>query len=275
MQVLEWYSIDYSFLRHLASKLVFIDEFRLLATTSVPVKNEHELNLVIFDTSIPRQSPDSWEPFNIVPRHPFQHPRSSSSWDVTIYTDWDRTQGEGSCDGPLIVDPTQSVVVLSLNGRGVPLDEEIILVVRTTALFRQLPSALTCRRILWDEWKRDAMIITLPRGIFSGRIFVFGPRVLLATRKWIDEDGEGYSVQVYNCSRWGCRALVQVGSGRKEKTLVLNPEKVWFTDEYRSKVGYARALGDSIVWCGVSDSVEPLKHTVDSCLVREDFGVPW
>lgn len=42
--------------------------------------------------------------------------------------------GEGSCDGPLIVDPTQSGVFLSLNGRGIPFDEGAILVVRTTAL---------------------------------------------------------------------------------------------------------------------------------------------
>ena len=118
------------------------------------------------------------------------------------------------------------------------------------------------------------MIINLPLGNFSSRIFVFGPRVLLATRKWNDVHREGHSVQVYNFSRWGCRALVQAGSGEKGEILMLNPEKTWFTDEYRDRIGYARALGDSIVSCGVSDLLEHLQHTEGSCLVREDFGVP-
>ena len=240
----------------------------------VPAKNEHELDLVMFDTSIPQQSPDGWQPFNVVPKYPHRYPRSPWSWNVTIYTDRDRTQGEGSCDGPLVVDPTQSVVVLSLDGRGAPCDEEIVLVVRSAVLIGYMPSTLTCRRVLWDEWKRNLMMIKLPHRIFCRRVLVFGSRVLLVTRKWNDEDREGHSVQVYNFSLWGCRALVRVGSGEKEKMFVLMPEKIWLTDEYRSGVGNMRALGDSIVGCRVSDLLEPLKHAEYSCLVREVFGVP-
>ena len=118
------------------------------------------------------------------------------------------------------------------------------------------------------------MTINLPCGIFCGRISTFGPRILLLTRKWRDEDREGYRVQACNFSRWGRRNLVQVRSGEKETMLVLNTEKIWPTDEYINRAGNTRGLGDCIVGCGVSDSLEPLKHAEDSCLVREDFGLP-
>ena len=239
------------FLRHLSSRFAFIDEFRLLATTGVPVKHVRELGLVMFDTSVPQQSPDNWQPSNLVPAYTHQHPRASWSCD--------RTQGEGSCDGPLVIDPPQSVVVLALNGRGAFATGETVLVIHTRALVGYMPSTHTCRRILWDEWKRDVMVVKVPRGVSYIWNFIIGSRVLLMTRIRRNSR-EGYRFQVYDFSRWGCRALVRVGRGEKEITLMPNPKKVWFPREYLDGVRSMRVLGDSIVSCGVSDSLEPRAH---------------
>jgi len=91
---------------------------------------------------------------------------------------------------------------------------------------------------------------------------------------WRDDDRESYRVQAYNFSRWGYRTLVRVGSGEKEMTLMPNPEKIWFLNEYRDGIGNTRTSGDSNVSCGVGDSQDHLERTVGLYLVREDFGVP-
>ena len=57
-------------MRRISSELTFLDEFRLIATTSVPTVDYNEPDLVIFDTSIPQQSPGSWQSFNVSVRHP-------------------------------------------------------------------------------------------------------------------------------------------------------------------------------------------------------------
>ena len=212
----------------------------------------------MFDTSIPQQHSDDW-PFNLVPTYNHRHPRDPWSWEASVYTNSCRIQGESSRDGPLVIDSTQSVVALALNGRGAFASGEAVLVIRTTTLVGYMPSTHTCRRILWDEWKRDVMVVKAPHHVSYFRIFIIGSRVLLMTRNWQD-NRKRYRVQAYDFSRWGCRALVRVGSGEKERMVMPNPKKTWFPQEYSDGAKNMRALGDSIVSCVVSDPLEPRAH---------------
>jgi len=258
LQVLKCSSTRYNLLSRLSSKLVFIDEFRLLATRGVPPVSWYappvylrEFSLVMFDTSIPQQDKPAYRP--------------TVGWErwreeAFVHTDSDRTQGEGSCDGPLVIDPTQSVVVLALNGHRTFITREAFLVIRTTALVGYMPSIHTCRHILWDEWKRDVMVVKALPGASHIRASVIGTRVLLITRNWEDNGGssrvQAYRIQAYDFSRWGCRALVRV-IGHGERVLMPTPKKIWFPREHTDGVRNMRVLGDSIVSCGVSDSLEP------------------
>lgn len=272
LQVLKWSSTQYDFLRHLSSKLSFIDEFRLFATAGVPVEHMCDLDFVMFDTSIPQQPPDKW-PFDLMPAYDYEHTRASWGWAVSVSTDSDRAQGELSFDAPLVVDPTQSVVVLALNRRGAFPSGEAVLVIRTTALIRHMPSLHTCRRILWDEWKGDAMVVVAPCDSSDVRAFVIGSHVLLMTRGWRNSR-DRYHVHAYDFSRWGCRALVRVGSGEKERRLMPNPEESMFPQEYSNTVKNIRVLGDRIVSCGVSDSLEPRAQRRLMSGARRMWGLP-
>jgi len=256
LQVLKWSSRSYNFLRYLSSTLVFIDEFRLLATTGMPAEHMHELGLVMFDTSIPQQSPDNWQPFNLAPTNKNQHFMNSRIWEASVHTDSVRTQGGSSCNGPLVVDPTQSVVVLALDGRRTFSSREAALVIRTTALVGYMPSTHTCRHIHWNEWKRDVMVVKAPRNISYIRTFIVGSRVLLMARSLRDHRAHS-RIHAYDFSRWGCRALVRVGSGKNERRLMPTPKKILFPQESNDKVSNMRSSGDSIVSCEVSNSLEP------------------
>ena len=67
---------------------------------------------------------------------------------VWVYTDSDRMQGGDSRDGPLIVDPTQSVVILMLycHEPGSLARHEGVLVVRTATLVGYMTSTHTGQR---------------------------------------------------------------------------------------------------------------------------------
>ena len=248
MQVLKRSSVKDVFLCYRYLKFNFLDEFRLLTSTA---PYDDELHLVMFDTSIPQRSRDSWRQLNIAPTHHHLYARNPWAWKVSIHTDSDRSQGEDSCDGPLIIDTTQSVVVIVLICRGhedFP-GGEAVLVIPTAALVGYM-SSRSGQRIPWDDWKRDVMVVEIPRYIFHVRTFVHGTRVLLMTYSSM----ERYCVRAYDFSRWGCRALVRVGSGEKERMVMPNPEKVWFLSELGNGLQDMRALGDSLVISSVGNS---------------------
>jgi hypothetical protein len=118
-------------------------------------------------------------------------------------------------------------------------------------------STRTGLRIPWDEWKRDVMVVEIHGGISYMQTFVLGFRVLLMTHHW----RAGYRVQAYNFSRRGCRAMVRVGDGEKERVVMPNPDRLG-------------TLGNSLVSCVVSDSREPLERAVGLRLAPEERGVP-
>jgi hypothetical protein len=260
LQVLKQSSAEHKVLYYRFSELLFLDEFRLLIPTYQP-SSEADIGLVVFDTSIPQQSPDSWRRFNIVPTH-HQHSRNLCSWGVWVYTDTDRTQGEGSRDGPFIVDPEQSVVVFVLSPKESrsPPTRTRVLVIRAATLVGYMSSTHTGQSIPWHDWKKDVMVIEIPPfDVSYVHTFVLGSRVLLMLKS-NDLRGHtgGYSIWAYDFSRWGCRALVRAGKGENERKVMPAPKKFWSPREHDYVIATMRALGDSLVGCNVSDSQETL-----------------
>jgi hypothetical protein len=169
-------------------------------------------------------------------------------------------RGGDSCDGPLIIDPTQSVVVLMLYcyEPGSLARHEGVLVVRAATLVGYMTSTHTGQRIPWDDWKRDVMVVeTPPRGLFYVQPLVLGSRVLFTLYNLEDSTGGSWA-HVYDFSRWGCRALVRAGDGEDESRVVPNPKAILFPREHDFGRVTLRALGNSLVSCAVSDSLESL-----------------
>jgi len=230
----------------------FLDEFRLVASTGQPARADDGLDLIIFDTSLPQQSPNSWRRLNIAPTYHHWYARYPSAWEARIHTDSENLRGGAPCDGPLVVDPTQAVVVIILHHRdcGNISVGEAVLVVRAAALVGRMSSTRSGERIPWDAWKSDVMVVEIPHHISYFQTFVHGTRVLLITYEW----QSGYRFRAYDFSRWGCKALVRVGDGEKERMVMPNPGKVWSPKTPDTEPEDMRTLGDSLVMCTVGNS---------------------
>ena len=259
LQVLKRSSTEDRFLRYKYSSFSFLDEFRLLTATGQPAVDEDELDLIIFDTSLPQQSPDSWRRLNIAPMYHPCYARYPWTWEVRIRTESENSREGAPCNGPLVVDPTQSVVVIILHHQdsgSIPF-REAVLVIRTVALVRHMFSNRFGERIPWEAWKRDVMVVEIPHDVSYNRTFVHGTRVLLVTHHW----QEGYRFHAYDFSRRGCRTLVRVGDGEMERMVIPNPEKVWLpiTPDIGLGPGNMWALGDSLVTCTVGNPSSTLR----------------
>jgi len=80
LQVLKRSCVEVSFLSHPYSEFTFLDKFRLLTLTGLHTMDVHELDLIVFDTSIPQQSRCSWRRFNITSMHHDRYARSLWAW---------------------------------------------------------------------------------------------------------------------------------------------------------------------------------------------------
>jgi len=270
LQVLKRSSAEDAFLLDQNCTFNFLDEFRLLTSTARPALEEDELDLIMFDTSLPQQSPDSWRRLNIAPVYHHRYVKNPSVWEVRIHTDSEGSRTSGSYDGPLMADSTQSVVVIVLHQQecGEFPGGEAVLVIRVAALVRHMSSTRSGECIPWDTWKRDVMVVEIPRyGVSYIRTFVHGTRVLLITHDWRG----GCRFQAYDFSRWGCKALVSVGDGERERMVMPNPEKVWFPRIPNHELENLRALGDSLVMCTVGNSLNA-HGAMNLRLVREEYS---
>ena len=252
LQVLKRTDVEDISIRRRSSAFNFLDEFRLVTSTGGATSRDNELDLVVFDTSVPQHSPDSWRRLNIDPTHHKRYTMNPSSWEARIHVDSERSQGRSSCDGPFIADQAQSVVVIVLHHRervAVP-GADMVLVIRAASLVGYLSSTPSGQPVPWDEWKGDIMIVEFSDGTSYVRTFVLGTRVLLVT---YDRRGN-YLVHGYDFSRWGCKTLVRVGNGGKERRVMPNLEQVWSPREPNVELETIRTLGDSLVMCTVGGS---------------------
>ena len=142
---------------------------------------------------------------------------------------------------------------------------EAVLIVRAVTLVGHMSSTRSGeRRIPWDTWKQDVMVVEIPRGISYFQTFVHGTRVLLITHDWPG----GYRFQAYDFSRRGCKALVRVGDGEREMMVMPNPEKAWFPRMPNDGIESMRALGNSLVTLTVGNSLNTPRYDVLTTCAR-------
>lgn len=179
------------------SKVVFLDEFRVLVTnrdhaTGVP-------ELVVFDTLVPQDHPKSFRQF----RFPLRYRRRSPH----IHVDPDRPLGSAKY-GPLIVDPTQAILAVELMLVGFDMGPRVLLALRTNVLTEHDYSSCTCPRIPWEEWGESTVVVEIPsdqiyRDNFS--TFVHGTHMAVMTRA-SGNDPE-YHLHTFDFSKRGRHAL--------------------------------------------------------------------
>ena len=239
-----------AFLHCNRSGFTFLDEFRLVTSNGRLTMVKGTLELLVFDTSLP---PGSWERFSIAPPH-FRYDINLMSCQTWINTDNNGPRGDGSCDGPFTVDPTQSVVVIYIHHNHHPGRPAwtVALVIRAAALVRYMCSTPSGKRIPWGRWGGDVAVVELPGdGIPSIQTFVLGTRVLFLRCNRLG----GCHVHVHDFSLWGCRALVRTGGGSRRKRRALpKPEKIWSPREFGDELLEMQTLGDTLVVCSVSVS---------------------
>ena len=127
------------------------------------------------------------------------------------------------------------MVVLNLYGHelGSPPGGEAVPVIQTAALVGYISITHAGQRILWDDWKRDVMVVeTPPRGITYARTLILGSRVLFMVYNREDDDTGGSWAHGYGFSRRGCRALAWVGDGENESGVTPNPETMQSSREH-------------------------------------------
>ena len=106
-QVFHRSSTDGSGLLGYNFQIAFLDEFRFMALYYDNSPNDPEL--FVFNTLIPQDHPRNLRRFGL--------PQGLQECEVRISLDHDRSSGAVNRDGPLIVDPTQTVSVVDLRSR--------------------------------------------------------------------------------------------------------------------------------------------------------------
>jgi len=219
------------------SRATFLDDFRLLVTSYANATGAPEL--VVFDTLTPQDHPGGFRRFGLPLRYRNHSPR--------IHADCDRPLGITTRGGPLVVDPTQAVLVVELTQRIDP-GPHVLLTVRTDVLIQHACSVCTVPCIPWEEWGKDAVAteIALDRIEFS--TFVLGTHVLVVVRA--SGDVPNYSLYTFDFSRRGCRALPLwggEGGGIERRSVFGDARKLVFEGHPGMSPGELLLLGNGIL----------------------------
>jgi len=125
--------------------VTFLDEFRMMVlthgTSSVP-------EFTIFDTFVPRNHP--------VRSRRFCVPQRYRDWIPVLHVDGDRCLG--SLDRPLMTDPTQAILVITLVSPNGP---RVFLIVRIQTLIKCVYSTNPDTCVPWEEWGRGGAVMEL------------------------------------------------------------------------------------------------------------------
>lgn len=224
-------------------QITFLDEFRIVVPYYNRYPGDHEL--FVFNTLVPQDHPRSLRRFRIPPGY--------CGRTIRISLDRDSSLGTVNRDGPLIIDPTQAVLVVSLSSRLTGRQDFLIL--RTRALIEHACSMRADVRIPWSEWGRDAVTVEIPT---YGSYFTttHGARVLV-----IRSTRLGYrDIRVFDFSRRGGTTLPLSGGsdgGTERMSVFKGGRSCVFAGHDGISQWDPRSLGDSIIPCIVS----PLSHS--------------
>ena len=184
------------------TKVTFLDEFQMLVST--PNRSGSLAELALFDTLLLQGHPRNLRRFHIPMRY-----RNRFSSIIT-----DRDGSLGTQDGPLIIDPAQTILVVRLFDTDEPL--RILLVLRIRALITRACSMSSDTCIPWEEWERDVMVMEMPR--HDTHIFVQGVHVtVVKKRTHIGDDADNLRLRTFDFSLRGSSTLLDKG-GRAGRT---------------------------------------------------------
>ena len=165
----------------------FLDEFRILLAYphSYPC-----YELLVFNTLTSQDDPRNLRRFKF--------PQKYYGRGISLHLDCDRTLGTVNRDGPLIVDPSQAILIVGISStHGGP---GILFVLRTQTLIDYACSMRADVQIPWDDWGKGS--VTMENLIEPyDCIAIHGARMLVIRRThWEDERPRVY---VFDLGRRG------------------------------------------------------------------------
>jgi len=227
-------------------QIAFLDEFRIM----VPYYDDSPdgPELLVLNTLVPQDHPRNLRRFGLPPWY--------QGCAVRISLDHGRSLGTVNRDGPLIIDPTQAVLVVDLSSR--PREQRDFLMLRTRALIEYTCSTRTDVRIPWDEWGRGVVVMNVPvYGICLTA--THGARVLVIY--------DGHSgpqdcsdIRVFDFNRRGSTALPLSGGssgGPERRAKFEDGRNCMFARFGEISMRDPRSLGDSVA----SWVVSPFSHS--------------
>ena len=193
---------------HITSMCFLEGSWLLVASRPRPVPQ-----LLVFDTQLPQQDPQSWLILDLPQLPP--HGRHS------ILT---RRENPFAECPEFLVDPAQRIFALFTTQSLVP-------VVPVETLIRYAQNVRTSSHIPWNEWGKDVIIIYPNPNALALQIFDTNVLVL---RRFADPL-EMYGVDAYDLSRWGQKDIqmqkIDGGSGERRSRVLPAPK--WFIPCHR------------------------------------------
>lgn len=178
-------------------EVTFLNEFMVIIYTSECTEGPPEFTL--FDTSVSQDHPTNFQRFRL--------PLEYCGWRPSVTLDIGTGLGILNHDEPLIVDPTQALVLLNLSSDGA--STSVFVVLRIQALVEQVCLMGTDTHIPWRELERDAVVVEASTS--DSNFYIHGVHVIEETRHSTSFDGIfPMYVHVFDFSRRGCSAFRDV-----------------------------------------------------------------
>lgn len=200
--------------------------------------------LAVFNTLVPQDHPRNLRRFRLPPKYLLRSAR--------VHLDRDRSLGTVNRDGPLIVDPTQAILIMDLSPN-VP-EPRIFLILRMQPLIEHACSMRADVQIPWDEWGRDAVAMEIPMDSTYFTTITHGARVL-AIRNTRHGPEERYLIHTFDFSRRGSAALPlsdENDGGTERRALFKDGRSCVFGGGDGMIPWGLQSLGDSIMFYVVS-----------------------
>ena len=193
--------------------------------------------LFVFNTLLPQDHPRNMRRFRIPPKY------RERNFHVNL--DYYRSLGTVNREGPLITDPTQAILIMSLSPT--PTEPHVYLVLRKQALIEHACSMHADVQIPWDEWGRGAVAMETPPGRICLTI-IHGARLLVMHSTHFDPS-KHRTINVFDFSRRGSAALPLSdgdGGGTKRRAVFGDERSCEFFEG--DGIGSSdRKLGDSMM----------------------------
>jgi hypothetical protein len=188
----------------------FIDEFRLSFFTYNFLRNCSEL--IVFNTLVPQDHPSNSRRFSV--------PSGHNDWGARIHVDRNRHLGTPDMDKPLVVDPAQAIFVVELQGGQ---GTSVLVAVRTQVLIEYTCSPRADFGVPWDDWRKGAVVMEIPRHCNYRSTSVRGTKVVVQTFTGVQlGQPPSYRIHTFDFSRRGCsslRFLNEEGGGTEREAL--------------------------------------------------------